>query len=104
MLVAAYRPFSTIQPYTEVGPIFLCARQCERHPDSTALPEMFRNWTNMLVRGYGSDDRIRYGTGRVIDMNELEGVAEEIFEDPQVEYIHMRSASNNCYQCRIERA
>ena len=103
MLIVAYRPFPTIHPYAEVGPIFLCAEQCERHPDSMTLPDMFQGWAKILVRGYSSDDRIRYGTGKVIDMNDLERVAEKIFEDSRVEYIHMRSASNNCYQCRIER-
>ena len=28
---------------------------------------------------------------------------ERVFEDPQVEFIHVRSAQNNCYSCRIER-
>ncbi len=103
MLIVAYRPFPTIHPYAEVGPIFLCAEQCERHLDTMTLPDMFQGWAKILVRGYSSDDRIRYGTGKVIDMNDLERVAEKIFEDSRVEYIHMRSASNNCYQCRIER-
>ena len=104
MLVLAYRPFASPQPYAEVGPIFLCAEQCKRHPHTNVLPNMFRNWERILVRGYTSDHRIQYGTGQVIDMNAVEQVAEQIFADKKVAYVHMRSASNNCYQCRIERA
>ena len=104
MLVLAYRPFPSIQPYAEVGPIFLCAERCRRHHDTHVLPRMFLDWDRILVRGYTSDHRIRYGTGQVIDMTAVEPVAEQMFSDDTVAYIHMRSASNNCYQCRIERA
>jgi hypothetical protein len=31
------------------------------------------------------------------------GQAEEIFADPRIAYIHIRSARNNCYQARIDR-
>ncbi len=104
MLVLAYRPFPALQPYAEVGPIVLCADQCERHPDSDVLPVMFRNRERILLRGYTSDDRIRYGTGQVIGTMAVEQVAERILANSEIAYVHMRSASNNCYQCRIERA
>ena len=26
-----------------------------------------------------------------------------MFADPRLAYIHIRSAANNCYQCRLER-
>jgi Protein of unknown function (DUF1203) len=29
--------------------------------------------------------------------------AAELFADPRVAYVHVRSARNNCYQVRIER-
>ena len=103
MLVLAHRPFPELQPYAEVGPIFLCAEPCERHPDSDELPEIFHRPERILVRGYKSDHRIQYGTGRVVEMLTVPQAAEQIFADEAVTYIHMRSASNNCYQCRIER-
>jgi len=30
MLVLSYSPFPAPQPYAELGPIFLCAKKCER--------------------------------------------------------------------------
>ena len=30
--------------------------------------------------------------------------AEALFKRSDIAYVHMRSARNNCYQCRIERA
>ena len=103
MLILAYRPFPEVQPYAEVGPIFLCAKHCERHADSESLPEMFASWERILVRGYTEDNRIKYGTGQVIPMKDVEQVAEKILADDEISYVHMRSSSNNCYQCRVER-
>jgi hypothetical protein len=103
MLVLAHRPFPRPQPYAEVGPIFLCADPCERHPDSPRLPAMFAGWERMLVRGYGADDRIVYGSGQVVETARLEPVCEELLSDPRIAYLHLRSASNNCYHGRVER-
>ena len=104
MLILAYRPFPALQPYAELGPIFLHAAPCSRHPEAVALPAMFRGYARMLVRGYGRDDRIRYGTGRVVDIGELDATCATLLGDPEVAYLHLRSAANNCYQCRVERA
>lgn len=104
MLVLAYSPFPSPQPYAEMGPIFLCAKQCDRHPVSHVLPAMFQEWERTLIRGYTADHRIQYGSGSAVDMKEVERVAEQIFADSDVDYIHLRSISYNCYQCRIERA
>jgi Protein of unknown function (DUF1203) len=30
MLILAHRPFTSLQPYAELGPIFLCADPCDR--------------------------------------------------------------------------
>lgn len=101
MLVLAHRPFPAPQPYAEVGPIFLCADRCEAG-GGEALPEMLAS-PDYIVRGYGMDDRIVYGTGGVVV---TEGIAEragELLADARVAYVHVRSARNNCYQVRIDR-
>ena len=65
---------------------------------------MFEARQNILVRGYTAENRIKYSTGKVIEISAVERVVGQIFEDQDVAYVHMRSASNNCYQCRIERS
>ena len=57
-----------------------------------------------IVRGYGKNDRIVYGSGQIVDTAEIPAAAGKMFEDRRIAYIHVRSASNNCYQCRIDRA
>ena len=101
MLVLAHRPFPALQPYAEVGPIFLCADACETG-GGEALPEMLAS-PDYIVRGYGADDRIVYGTGAEIPTLGIAARAEELFADPRVAYVHVRSSRNNCYQCRIDR-
>ncbi|KJZ25999.1 DUF1203 domain-containing protein [Tritonibacter mobilis] len=102
MLILAHRPFPTVQPYAETGPIFLCASTCTRHA-GPEMPEVFTRSPDYLIKGYGADDRIVYGTGIVINKDRMMAQAEEIFADPRVRYIHIRSARNNCYQAKIER-
>ena len=103
-LILALRPFPSAQPYAEQGPIFLHADGCRRHPDSEDVPAMFLSRQGLLMRGYGEDDRIVYGTGKIVAPAEMAAEARETFDDQRVSYIHIRSASNNCYQCRIDRA
>ena len=102
-LILAHRPFPKAQPYAEQGPIFLHAEACPRHPDSEEVPAMFLGRKDYLVRGYGADDRIVYGTGKIVAPTAMAQVAQEMFASPRVAYIHVRSASNNCYQARIDR-
>ena len=104
MLILAYRPFPTDQPYAEVGPIFLCGDGCARFEASGVLPPILQTSPDYLIKGYGADDRIVYGTGVVIAPDKLITASEAIFTDASVAYIHVRSARNNCYQCKITRA
>lgn len=101
MLVLAHRPFPHPQPYAEVGPIFLCADACAAG-GGEALPEVLAS-PDYIVRGYGADDRIVYGTGGVVATEAIPARAEALFGDDRVAYVHVRSARNNCYQCRIDR-
>ncbi len=104
MLVINFRPLAKkITPYSETGPIFLCEEKCNRYIDSKVLPDMFKDWKEILIRGYNREGRIIYGTGSVIKINEVAVIAKRLFKDSEVDYIHMRSALYNCYQCRIER-
>ena len=102
MLILAHRPFDALHPYAECGPIFLCADHCRRH-QGEELPEVLERAPDYLIKGYSADHRIVYGTGIVIPQAEMMAQAEAIFTDERVEYVHIRSSRNNCYQARIER-
>ena len=104
MLILSYRPFPTPQPYAEAGPIFLHGRRCAGYLEQAQPPSMFLERRQMLIRGYSSDHRIKYGTGRIVATTDLAEECAAVIQEPDIAYVHLRSASNNCYQCRVERA
>jgi hypothetical protein len=103
MLILSHRPFPAPQPYAETGPIFLCAELCDAPADRAGAPEILAS-PDYILRGYGADNRIVYGTGAVVPVTRLHEEAEVRLADPRVAYLHLRSARNNCYQLRIDRA
>ncbi|MDH3596581.1 MAG: DUF1203 domain-containing protein [Rhodospirillales bacterium] len=103
-LILAHRPFPRPQPYAEIGPIFLHADPCARYPETDRTPAMFLEREGYLLKGYGPDDRIVYGTGQIVESAEVAEVASRILDRDDVAYVHVRSALNNCFTCRIDRA
>lgn len=103
LFVLAYRPFPSLQPYAETGPIFLHAEPCTRYACDVALPPILSS-PDYIVRGYGADDRIVYGSGAVTPTEDIASRAESLLARDDIAYVHVRSARNNCYQCRIEKA
>jgi hypothetical protein len=101
-LVLAHRPFPTPQPYAEIGPIFVHAEGCPRGGGGAEIPAFLKS-ERYIVRGYGADDRIVYGTGGVVETDRIPERAADLLTRPEIRYLHVRSASNNCYHCRIER-
>lgn len=100
MLVLAHRPFPGLHPYAETGPIFLCASPCARF-EGPGIPPALRASPDYLLKGYGADDRIVYGTGKVVAAEALMTHAEWVLDRPGVAYVDVRSARNNCFQARI---
>lgn len=102
MLILAHRPFPAPQPYAETGPIFLCAEPCRRG-GGTELPAALAS-PDYLIKGYSAQHRIVYGSGAVVPTATLPARAAALLADGRIAYVHVRSARNNCYQARIDRA
>jgi Protein of unknown function (DUF1203) len=101
-LIVAHRPFTSIQPYAEQGPIFLHAKECPAYQNKSELPPMFKAWDGILLRGYSKNERIVYGTGQTVTPDDIEVTVRDLFATKGVAFVHARSATNNCYQFRIE--
>ncbi len=102
-MILAWRPFETSNPYAETGPIFLCAADCEAMVPSENVPPILVS-PRYLVRGYSKEERIVYGTGQVVQTPKIAEYARELLANPTIAFVDVRSASNNCFQCRIKRA
>lgn len=99
-LIAAYRPFAARHAYAEVGPIFLCAEPCVAAAPSAAAPAILSS-AQYIVRGYGADERIVYGTGGVVAREAVAARAAELLGQAGIAFVDVRSAANNCFQCRV---
>ena len=62
------------------------------------MPAILQATPRYILRGYGPDDRIVYGTGSVVPTHEICTRAHELLQRREIAYLHIRSASNNCYQ------
>lgn len=102
-LILAYRPFPEVQPYAEVGPIFLHAEPCSAYRQNEAIPETYLDGEPRILRGYDRDNRIIYGTGKIVPPRDMAHYAWDLLRDPEVAYVHVRSSANNCFAFRIER-
>jgi len=100
-LVLGHRPFDRVQPYAELGPVFLCADACESGDCVDVLPPFLAS-AQYIVRGYGADERIVYGTGAVTPTDEITSYCGKLLQRENVAFAHIRSASNNCFHVRVE--
>jgi hypothetical protein len=104
LYVFAYRPFPDLQPYAETGPIFLHAKPCKRYRAEEVPPVVLQTSKDYILRGYGKDNRIVYGSGAVTLKEDVGKYAGDLLARDDIAYVHVRSARYNCYQCRIDRA
>ncbi len=103
MLVLAARPFPEPQPYAELGPIFLCAKDCEPW-SGEGLPPILQRSGDYLLKGYSQDFRIAYGTGQITPQNQVESYARALLDREDIAFVDVRSSTNNCYLARIPKA
>lgn len=101
MLILAHRPFPAPQPYAETGPIFLCGNCEARAPGE--MPPVVATRQAFLVKGYGHDDRIAYGTGRITPVADIDAYCEDLLGREGIAYVDLRSSVNNCFICRVTR-
>ncbi|MCB1361800.1 MAG: DUF1203 domain-containing protein [Rhodobacter sp.] len=101
-LIVAHRPFAGLNPYTETGPIFLSA---EERPGAAPSPDLppFLASPHYIVRGYSEDERIVYGTGAVTPTARIVERCACLLDREEIAFLHIRSATNNCFHVRVER-
>ena len=96
-------PYAAIpsgHPYSETGPIFVHANQCERYSATNEYPADFRN--GRVFRAYDSNYNII--DAQVVDSSEPEVVLESMFQDPETVFVDVRSVTHGCFTFRVQRA
>lgn len=101
VLLVAHRPFASVQPYAEMGPIFVHQRECHPYPEVDAWPARFPR-TAVVLRGYSAEDRIV--AAETVGERPAEQVVREMFANPAVCYLHARNRDYGCFMFRIDRS
>jgi hypothetical protein len=96
-------PYAAIppgHPYSETGPIFVHAADCQRYSATNEYPAEFRN--GRVFRAYDSNYIII--DAQVVDSSEPEFVIERLFENPATTFVDVRSVTHGCFTFRVLRA
>ena len=100
-ILLSYSPFTSDQPYAEVGPIFIHERECRPYEDTREYPPEFPREA-VVLRAYDERDEIEdaeYVGNRPVD----QAIA-YLFGNARVSYLHARNSTYGCFMFRIDRA
>ena len=96
-------PYASIpagHPYSETGPIFVHAEQCERYNATGEYPADFRN--GRAFRAY--DANYNMIDAVVANGNELEAVIQKLLQNGATAFVDVRSVMRGCFTFRVQRA
>jgi hypothetical protein len=96
-------PYAAIpfgQPYSETGPIFVHANECQRYSATDEYPADFRN--GRVFRAYDSNYNII--DAQIVNDSEPEVVIESLFQNSDTAFVDVRSVTRGCFTFRVHRA
>jgi hypothetical protein len=95
-------PYAAIpsgHPYSETGPIFVHANECQRYSATNEYPADFRN--GRVFRAY--DSKYNIIDAQVMNGSEPEVVIESLFQNPDTAFVDARSVTHGCFTFRVQR-
>jgi len=101
-LLFSYAPNPHNHPYNEIGPIYIHENKCEPYEDNDNFPPELRTRRPLALRCY-ADDGMMVG-GELVGQRPIEEVIRSLFDDPNIKYLHARTATVGCFVARVERA
>jgi len=100
IILLNYQYHSVNSPYKASGPIFIRKGATTAKLDLNEIPVML-NYRYLAVRGYNIDSMIV--EARVTEGVNLRENIDGIFDNKEVEYIHILNAKPGCYNCLVNR-
>jgi hypothetical protein len=100
VILFPYAAIPSGHPYSETGPIFVHADQCQRYSASNEYPADFRN--GRVFRAYDSNYNII--EAEIVNGSEPEVVIESLFQNPDTAFVDVRSVTHGCFTFRVQRA
>ncbi|MDB5228851.1 MAG: hypothetical protein JWN78_3044 [Bacteroidota bacterium] len=101
VILLPYQHHKTNSPYQSGGPIFVRRIAKTANLNVNEIPEMLHQRL-LSLRGFDHRGIMKQST--VIEGENLKQELQRIFENPEVDYIHIHNAKPGCYNCMAERA
>lgn len=101
IILLPYQHHKTNSPYQSSGPIFVRKIAKSSIYEINEIPKMF-NHRLLSLRGYDKNAIMKDAS--VIEGNNLRAQLFKIFENDDIQYIHIHNAKPGCYNCLVERA
>ncbi len=100
VILFPYAPIPSGHPYSETGPIFVHADECQRYSATNEYPADFRN--GRVFRAY--DAKYKIIDAQIMNGSEPEAVIESLFQNPDTAFVDVRSVTHGCFTFRVQRA
>ena len=100
VILFPYAAIPTGHPYSETGPIFVHADECQRYSATNEYPAEFRN--GRVLRAYDSNYNLI--DAQVVNGSEPEPVIERLFQNADTAFVDVRSVTHGCFTFRVQRA
>jgi hypothetical protein len=93
----AYTPLTTRSPWTETGPVFICAEECSGYEADHELPARQRTGPKIL-RTYRADGTLNYDhITLVADGVDIGDQLVALLDQPDVSIVHVRAVLAQCF-------
>jgi hypothetical protein len=100
VILFPYAAIPSGHPYSETGPIFVHADECQRYSATNEYPVDFRN--GRVFRAY--DAKYKIIDAQIMNRSEPETVIESLFQNPDTAFVDVRSVTHGCFTFRVQRA
>jgi hypothetical protein len=104
-LLLSYAPVGADNPYNEVGPVFIHTHNCTPYAERHQFPpevKAGRLPIKLVLRAYSAEKRM-VDALQVVDNQRVEADLEQLFQNPAVEFVHVRNAEAQCFICEVRR-
>ena len=100
VILFPYAAIPSGHPYSEIGPIFVHANECQRYSATNEYPVDFRN--GRVFRAY--DSKYNIIDAQIVNGDEPEVAFESLFKNPDTAFVDVRSITRGCFTFRVQRA
>jgi hypothetical protein len=98
-----YTPWTEASPWAEAGPVFVHFGQCEGYDATGEYPEAFRHSRSMLNPFNYAGARAYEHITFLDPEDDHEAAVRHILDQPDVAYLHVRSATAGCFTFAVHR-